>query len=401
MDTTILLAPNFNASDATQMIKLLTTTDVPLCFKQSLSKSIHSKVGTKAGPQHSKKDTQDLQSLKKGYDFAPKWLWDSLLEKTTPYNRCILGFKQWCRSLGIVHGNEPTWVVLAAMFLLGRATAQGPSNRTLSTSDAVEVLNDLKEYIRPGKKEPKLPHWGQILLYPAKPEELATEWPDIYELAYPEAHAKPENRPMKCPLDMQILEHLILALPKRKSHRLVRLLEKPMGPMRGLCHSASGSLALEDASRMPRLRKSIDECQDEFPCVTHAFFLRTPRMACPLGYNLSRNGKGIFPFDCIFALHPEPDCEAQNSELWHCHGIAMAMPWHCHGMAMAIWHWHGNATAMPWNYHGNAMALPWQCHGIGMAWPWHCHGHSTLGQAGPIANWPGPHILATATIMNS
>ena len=115
----------------------------------------------------------------------------------------------------------------------------------------------MKANVRPEKRCLKLPHWGRILVYPDNPSDLLHEHPAVYGMAYPDAQEKPENGPMECPLDAQLLAQLTQSLPMRKSHRSLRLMA-PMKPtLTGL--SAMGAhLTLNDAAAMPHLRPPRD-----------------------------------------------------------------------------------------------------------------------------------------------
>ena len=127
-------------------------------------------------------------------------------------------------------------------------------------ADAFKLLEDLKSHVRPDKKEMKLPHWGRILVFPDSPSDLLKDHPSLYETAYPNAAEVPDNGPMKCPVDEQMLAHLTQSLPARKSHRTLRLMQPPLAHtgFTGFCATQTGNLQLQDPTVLPKFRPQRD-----------------------------------------------------------------------------------------------------------------------------------------------
>ena len=87
---------------------------------------------------------------------------------------------------------------------------------------ALKVVQDLKSKVRPIRTMAKYDHWGRIVLFPASPDELKLEHPDIFQMAYPDIANIPSNAPTDCPLDALVLAQLRSMMPARTSRYLTK-----------------------------------------------------------------------------------------------------------------------------------------------------------------------------------
>jgi len=78
---------------------------------------------------------------------------------------------------------------------------------------AFECLAALKNSFKCGKKLPKMPYQGKVLIYPMDPSELQDSHPEVWPFVCP-----PGKVLAACPLDEIVLTEIRSSLPARKTH---------------------------------------------------------------------------------------------------------------------------------------------------------------------------------------
>ena len=137
------------------------------------------------------------------------------------YNSLLFEVKKLCWSLGLTNPNEKTWVSLATIILMTKVD-RSVWEKAMYNGKALRVVQDLKCKIRPCRTMAKCDHWGRIVLFPASPDELKLEHPDIFQMAYPDIANIPSNAPTDCPLDALVLAQLRSMMPVRTSRYLTK-----------------------------------------------------------------------------------------------------------------------------------------------------------------------------------
>lgn len=123
--------------------------------------------------------------------------------------------------MGLVYASELTYVAAIAAMAVARMFSEGTSR--INPKDCYNILGELKAMVRQLKCHFKLPHYGQIRTFPAGPSELMEQHPNVYELMYQGAGARPDLGLAQCPLDPALLQHVRAMLPARKTHTSVNL----------------------------------------------------------------------------------------------------------------------------------------------------------------------------------
>ena len=78
------------------------------------------------------------------------------------------------------------------------------------------IYEDLRTHVKPGKREIKMPWWGNIKMYPRTPEDLLKGYPDIRHRAYG------EGPPVASKVKFDELQQLSSSLPMRGTHHLIQ-----------------------------------------------------------------------------------------------------------------------------------------------------------------------------------
>jgi hypothetical protein len=266
MEQAIMGGPGCSVEEATVLVKLLHAADLPASTKSSLAKCLNARVCGSGGPV--KKPKQEPQSCMFIHRFLPVWLWSLLAQPSATYHQVMLGVRSFARMLGLTSANEPTWLALASVVYIARLQALKGVQTLVAVSmqDVKKLTEDIKGWVKPSRRECKLPHWGRLLLYPNTPDELKAQDPDLWETAYADSLVQPENLPGDCPLDMGVLTELQGGAPQRKTHSSLVLSKPRRAPSFGCFGKAvdGSSLSLEDdaesiLSRREQLRARREE----------------------------------------------------------------------------------------------------------------------------------------------
>eukprot|EP00973_Karenia_brevis_P053954 7493990-Karenia_brevis.AAC.1 len=134
----------------------------------------------------------------------PIWLWNVLTSPTTPDHELLPAMFRYMLSIGLVYAHEPTYVHIVSIMALCRLHTQ-PS-QTIDPENCKKVGDELKTMIRTHRRKIKMPHYGQIRLYPKNMSDFQTQFPEVYARAF--NSDKPENECATCPLDTILLAEL-------------------------------------------------------------------------------------------------------------------------------------------------------------------------------------------------
>jgi hypothetical protein len=120
------------------------------------------------------------------------------------------------QKMGLVYGNEYTYAHISSVLTLA-AKMKEPGDPTIELTDVYVLSEKLKSNIRADRDRIKLPHYGEITMYPNTAEEFAKEHPTLYLSVFGDEGAA------KCPIDEASLGELRRGVPCRKSHHALTI----------------------------------------------------------------------------------------------------------------------------------------------------------------------------------
>ena len=221
------MAKPLSFPQGTQVIKLFNDDLLTQSMKQAFVRAVQAKC--KSSEKNHAKDKQKNQTMRHPENYFPVWLWNLVIEPSTSYHQLLMGMEKHIERLGLTNGNEPSYVNLLSSVLLAR---MGPKCVSLPGSDFKQMSDDLKDMLKARTKKIRLPHYGDVIVYPPFPSDLAGLGKGhIYEIAYPDTLQHPENLPRQCDLDHQLMNHLKARMPCRRTHSSLGL-ESVARPLR-------------------------------------------------------------------------------------------------------------------------------------------------------------------------
>ena len=172
MEEAIMMANPLSFPQGTQVIKLFNDDLLTQSMKQAFVRAVQAKCKRSADNSflNAKQAKQKNQTMRHPENYFPVWLWNLVIDPSTSYHQLLMGMEKHIERLGLTNGNEPSYVNLLSSVLLAR---MGPQCVSLSGSDFKKMSDDLKDMVKARTKKIRLPHYGDVIVYPPFPSDLA------------------------------------------------------------------------------------------------------------------------------------------------------------------------------------------------------------------------------------
>lgn len=216
MEEAIANAPELEAKQGTEIVLMMGSPAIPCGMRTSIARAVSSKVTGVKAKKGGKQTTFIAQECPEFQNLGTKKMWDALLDPNGSPSTSLANVAFVMERLGCTNGSSPSWVSAVSCIIGANMTKTG--NGAVNPGDAYTLLNRLKKQVRLTSKKTKLPHYGEIKVFPDSPEALKASFPHIYNMVFQDADKFPDNAPAPCPLDSLMLSALKSRLPSRSTH---------------------------------------------------------------------------------------------------------------------------------------------------------------------------------------